>query len=116
VTLNAVSSTGVSRAQVLRDQIKQLKKAKRSARALEEELRPVKLESNTGWLLRTFNELSDTREYTEVGPLAITYTEVKAYVELMGVPLTPWEVGTIKAMDAAFLAETYRMRSKSGHS
>jgi hypothetical protein len=63
-------------------------------------------------LLHLFNELSDTRGYTEVGPLAITYTEIKAYVELMGVCLSSWEVGTIKAMDAAFLLETYRIRSK----
>jgi hypothetical protein len=41
------------------------------------------------------------------GPLPTTYTEIKAYAELMGQELTPIEVATLVSMDRAFIEESY---------
>lgn len=43
------------------------------------------------------------------GPLPITHSEIKAYAELMDLQFTPWEVSTLKVMDSAFLAESYKL-------
>jgi len=38
------------------------------------------------------------------GAGGIPLTEIEAWCRLYGVSLTPWEIGTIKAMDSAVLS------------
>lgn len=52
-----------------------------------------------GW----FCELSSARGAGGLGPAAITYPDLDAWARLTRRAPTPWEVGTIKALDAAFL-------------
>lgn len=37
------------------------------------------------------------------GPNPITYQEIKAWCELTGVVLSPWEVNAIKRLDAVYM-------------
>jgi len=57
-----------------------------------------------GW----FCELAGGRQYSEVGPMALTYSEMKAWCELMKVTPTAWEVETIKEIDRAYITEAMK--------
>lgn len=52
---------------------------------------------------RWFFELHHAREYTEVGPKPISYTELRNWKELRGLNISPDDVALIKAMDNAFI-------------
>lgn len=53
-------------------------------------------------LWSTFVQLSATRR-TGMGPSAITLTDIEAWCRLSGVRLSPWELDTLLAVDAAML-------------
>lgn len=50
-----------------------------------------------------FLDLHDTRQWSEAGPLPISYSEIRAYAELMRWPLRPCDVEFIRAMDRAYM-------------
>jgi len=50
-----------------------------------------------------FIDLSSTRGQGFSGPLHITYNEIKAYMELTGTELRPWEVEVIKGLDRVYM-------------
>lgn len=54
---------------------------------------------------QAFCDLTRTRRYNDYGPEAITYQEIAAYRDLMGVPLQPHHVKTIMSMDAEWLQQ-----------
>lgn len=54
-------------------------------------------------LWETFCELAAARP-AGMGPGAVPMAELQAWQQLHGVRLTPWEVGTLLAMDRAALA------------
>ena len=51
----------------------------------------------------TFKELHATRHWRELGPAAITYTELDAYMRALDSPLEPWEVAALRKLDNAYL-------------
>lgn len=63
----------------------------------------IRIPSHAAPLWDTFTSLSRTRRYSEIGPDPISYQEVAAYRDLMGVPLASRHVAAIMAMDAAWL-------------
>jgi len=52
------------------------------------------------YIWRIFIELHGGRQYGMEGALALTFTEIKSWCELMGVTLKPLEVKIIKRLDA----------------
>jgi len=59
-------------------------------------------------LWQAFVELSGAR----TPGAAVHYSEIESWQRLHGVALTPWEVGTICAMDRAVLAAAESKRTK----
>jgi len=51
----------------------------------------------------SFLSLSNGRTAGFNGPNPITYSDMKAWVELTGTPLSPREVGAIKLLDATYI-------------
>jgi len=47
----------------------------------------------------TFNEMSAGRTYGMNGPNPLSWEGIKAWSDLHGIPLSPWELETIKALD-----------------
>jgi hypothetical protein len=121
VNLDSLGSKKISQRKTLESNKKQMKKTGRfTDKELAEkfkELEPVKLEPGTEHIASAFNALSATRSYGPTGgPMAITYVELKAFVELMDYGLEPWEVEAVQVMDRAYVEETYRsMTAGSKH-
>ena len=55
-----------------------------------------------------FFDLNSSRQSTGHGPAALTYTEIHAYLSLMGETLEPWEVNALRLMDRAYMDEAYK--------
>jgi hypothetical protein len=64
---------------------------------------PVPFNGQRVW--QAFWEVNTSRHGTELGPSAITYTEIKAWSDLMEEKLEPWEVSAFRRMDTAYLQE-----------
>tara|TARA_R110002074_G_C12227310_1_gene637870 strand:+ start:277 stop:609 length:333 start_codon:yes stop_codon:yes gene_type:complete len=54
----------------------------------------------------TFIELHDGRTYGMSGPNPISYDIIKAWCDLTGVDLSPWEVTIIKSLDNLWIKIT----------
>jgi len=54
----------------------------------------------------TFLSLHDGRTYGMSGPNPISYDIIKAWCDLYGVLLNPWEIDTIKALDNLWIKIT----------
>lgn len=54
----------------------------------------------------TFIELHDGRTYGMSGPNPISYDIIKAWCDLSGIDLLPWEVGLIKSLDNLWIKTT----------
>lgn len=65
----------------------------------------MELPAGGEWLLATFNRLTQTRGQGMSGPLPITFSEIRAYCDLYGEAMTPWELDTLRQMDAAYIEE-----------
>jgi hypothetical protein len=76
------------------------------------ELVPVKPLPGTEHVVSIFNELSNARSVGMSGPLPISWTEIKAYVDLTQEPLQRWELSAVRAMDDAYIQETYALLNK----
>ena len=57
-----------------------------------------------------FMDLCRSRSASGFGPQGIPYTELKAWSSLNGIKLAPWEVETLRALDAAYLAASAKMK------
>lgn len=51
----------------------------------------------------TFIELHEGRTYGMSGPNPISYDIIKAWCDLSGISLSPWEVELVKALDSIWL-------------
>jgi hypothetical protein len=54
----------------------------------------------------TFISLHDGRTYGMSGPNPISYDIIKAWCDLYGVALNPWEIDTVKALDNLWIKIT----------
>ena len=57
-------------------------------------------------LWTAFLELHDGRTYGMSGPNPISYDIIKAWCDITGIQLSPWEIGTIKALDNLWIKTT----------
>jgi hypothetical protein len=55
------------------------------------------------YLWQTFVSISAGRQTGYSGPLPLSYTEIKSWIELTGCELTPFEVNSIKRLDNVYL-------------
>lgn len=60
-----------------------------------------------------FLALSRTRRYNSFGPEAITYQEISAFRDMMGIPLQAHHIAIITALDAAWIEEAQGVREKA---
>lgn len=72
------------------------------------QLEPVEIPDAACYLWDWFCELHGGRQYSEIGPMALTYSEIKAWCELMKVEPAAWEVETIKEIDRAYITEVMK--------
>nr|WP_294511715.1 hypothetical protein [uncultured Bilophila sp.] len=56
------------------------------------------------YLWNFFQELSSGRINSGFGPTALSWSDIEAWVCLTSTPLSPYEVLTIRSMDAVFLS------------
>lgn len=82
-----------------------LEKVKEQTGKTPAQLDPVEIPDAARYLWVYFCELSGGRQYSEVGPMALTYSEIKAWCDLMKVEPTAFEVETIKEIDRAYITE-----------
>jgi hypothetical protein len=54
----------------------------------------------------TFIELHDGRTYGMSGPNPISYDIIKAWCDLSGIDLSPWEIDLIKSLDNLWIKTT----------
>ena len=64
-------------------------------------------------LWSAFAEISGSRPQGMGGACGIPLTEIEAWCRLYNVSLSPWEIGTIKAMDAAVVSVWSEQRDKT---
>jgi len=64
-------------------------------------------------LWRWFWELDSGRGGSGFGPNPIGWTEMKAWAELNGESLTPWEAQALKAIDGAAMAAMAKHEKKA---
>ncbi|WP_235829668.1 phage tail assembly chaperone [Frigidibacter oleivorans] len=62
---------------------------------------------------QAFGELSRARTYHAAGPNPITYSDIRAWCDLMRLPLEPPHVRAITAMDAAWLTDFHQTRQSA---
>jgi hypothetical protein len=72
---------------------------------MPEELEPIEKPACLDYLWQWFCELSNSRQYTDFGPLALSYQEIQAWANLTGKDPAAWEVEAIKQIDRLFLNE-----------
>lgn len=84
--------------------------------SLEEEEMPLPEEGLYLWSL--FQEASAGRVNGGFGPAALSWSDLEAWAQLTSTPLSPYEVLTLRSMDAAFLSayakETERHSKNKG--
>ena len=56
-------------------------------------------------VMRIFSELSSQRGTTGYGPARISFADIEAYARMFAIVFTPWEIGTIIALDQAFMTK-----------
>lgn len=59
-----------------------------------------------------FLALSRTRRYNSFGPEAITYQEIAAFRDMMGIPLQAHHIAIITTLDAAWIEQAQGVRDK----
>ena len=64
-----------------------------------------------------FWSLSNARGSSEFGASPLSYTEIRAWIEVTGLTVHPWEIDAIRAMDGAYMqaqAEMSKAKSSKG--
>ena len=84
--------------------------------SLEDEEMPIPEDGLYLWFF--FQELCGGRGNNGFGPTALSWSDMEAWARLTSAPLSPYEVLTLRSMDAAFLAayakETERHNKNKG--
>ena len=84
--------------------------------SLEDEDIPIPEDGLYLWFF--FQELCGGRGNNGFGPTALSWSDMEAWARLTSAPLSPYEVLTLRSMDAAFLAayakETERHNKNKG--
>ena len=84
--------------------------------SLEDEEIPIPEDGLYLWFF--FQELCGGRGNNGFGPTALSWSDMEAWARLTSAPLSPYEVLTLRSMDAAFLAayakETERHNKNKG--
>jgi hypothetical protein len=75
---------------------------------MPEQLKPLDAPECLLYLWVWFCELSNSRQYAEFGPMAISYTEIKAWADLTKNEPEAWEVEAIKKIDRVYLTEAMK--------
>jgi hypothetical protein len=52
---------------------------------------------------QAWSEINNARSNNGYGPNPISFSEIKAYVDLTGTPLLPYEIKGIRVVDTAFM-------------
>lgn len=60
-----------------------------------------------------FLALSRTRRYNSFGPEAITYQEIAAFRDMMGIPLQAHHIAIITTLDAAWIEQAQGVKDRS---
>lgn len=109
--LDTPNKQGETRRQTLEFSKKQLAKVKTKQQldVMFAELKPVEVDRGVHHLLHTFAQLSNRRTHSMSGPNPLMFSEIKAMKELLDLPLFPWEVDLILAIDSAYLDEVYKL-------
>lgn len=63
-----------------------------------------------------WRELASGRGNNGFGPLPISWADMDAWARLTGTPLSPWQAGTLRDMDNAFLARVAEQSCKDSAS
>jgi hypothetical protein len=69
---------------------------------------PVDINPAIQYLWWFFCELSNSRGYSEAGPMSISFMEIDAWARLTRMDPTAWEISVIKQIDRAFLSEALK--------
>lgn len=75
---------------------------------MPEQLKPVEIPYHLVYLWEWFCQLSGSRGFSEVGPLPLSYQEIKAWAELTRMEPMAWEVQVIKNIDTLYLTESMK--------
>jgi hypothetical protein len=116
VKLNTPNSQGQTHRKTLENARKHAFKNGKSAEEIQTrfaELEPIKLEPGTEHVIAMFDELSNTRARTKIGPMPITHVEIQAYCHLTGTDLDPWELDALKRMDNAYIHEAQEFAQRN---
>lgn len=73
-----------------------------------EQLAPVEFHYALRYIWEWFIDLSAGRGYSEVGPLPLTYTEIKAWSDLTSQKTNAWEIDILKQIDRVYITESLR--------
>lgn len=82
-------------------------RAARKAKGIEEEEPPhwALFPRNLEYLWAWFIELRAASGSNGFGPNPVSHTEIASWAMLRRLPISPWEVGVIRRLDAAFREE-----------
>lgn len=58
------------------------------------------------YLWEWFRELSAGRGSTGFGPAPLTYSEIKAWMDMKKITIEPWELTILKRLDSVYLTQT----------
>lgn len=112
IELTSPDSKGSSQKSHLDSVIRQMKADGKDTSHLEAQVAPVQLEPGSEYMVELFAKLSHTRTWGMASPMPISYLEIKAYTDLTGDRLTPWEIETIRRMDVVFIHEHAKRTTK----
>lgn len=108
IIYNTPDKSGLSKKQHFEKVRTQLEKAGKSKEELDKqfiELVEPELTRIGDDFVHLFFDLSSTRQHTQGGAMAISYSELMAYTTLNDMELEPWEVNILRVMDRAYLEE-----------
>lgn len=72
---------------------------------MPEQLKPLDAPYEILYLWQWFCELSNSRQYSELGAMALSFLEIKAWAELTHSEPTAQEISVLKQIDRAYLTE-----------
>lgn len=76
------------------------------------DLRDVEIPTGFEYLIEVYEDLAMSRSYGAMGgPLPFTFLEIKAYCDLTGVELTPFDLETVKQLDVIGITEWNKMHN-----
>lgn len=77
---------------------------------LQAELRCPPCPALVQYLWATFQRLSNRRGSSGFGPLPISWSELRAFMDITGRRFTAWELDMIEALDVVYLNEATKVK------